>query len=474
MKSSTRALLGKSNAELAALLDHGRDDPEMLRQLADELGFRNSRTAAVLRKRVMAALDARSRSSTPVSPAQHRSGRASSNAKPPVNSATEPKRRDRKRTFSLPAVGDLTKEQEGAIRVPDDGQCLVVGGPGTGKTVVTLLRARRHARSGGDYKLLVWNHLLHMATGQLFGGNLSSATWEAWLMSAFRTRFRSPLPRIPGRDGYPPIDWKTVVATAERQDPVPQSQHLIIDEGQDMPPEFYRTIIAMGFERLFVAADQNQQISESHSGRQDIETELALDPGEAIELKQNYRNTGPIAKLARHFYTDPASPPPEIPSARGETARLFTYDNESLPSLCESIVRWTTINPRYLIGVLTPNNAVREKYVSALQDAAARLDSDHGEVQTFHNRHKPTVRFDEGGILAINAQACKGLEFDVVFLADIDEHFAPDTDLLRKRFYVMVARARKQVVLLRRRGYEKHVIDEILPKDSSILKRENT
>ena len=38
------------------------------------------------------------------------------------------------------------------------------------------------------------------------------------------------------------------------------------------------------------------------------------------------------------------------------------------------------------------------------------------------------MRFDEGGILVINAQACKGLEFDTVVLADIDEHYLRRND----------------------------------------------
>ena len=54
------------------------------------------------------------------------------------------------------------------------------------------------------------------------------------------------------------------------------------------------------------------------------------------------------------------------------------------------------------------------------------------------------MRFDEGGILVIDAQACKGLEFDTVVLADLDEHYfrRNDPDLTRRLFYVMIARAR--------------------------------
>ena len=49
----------------------------------------------------------------------------------------------------------------------------------------------------------------------------------------------------------------------------------------------------------------------------------------------------------------------------------------------------------------------------------------------------------------INAQACKGLEFDTVILADIDEHYfrRGDPDTTRRLFYVMVARARDRAFL---------------------------
>ena len=84
----------------------------------------------------------------------------------------------------------------------------------------------------------------------------------------------------------------------------------------------------------------------------------------------------------------------------------------------------------------------------------------------------PTYKFDEGGILVINCQACKGLEFDIAVLADIDQHYyrPEDREAAMKLFYVMVARAREQVVLLRQSGIESR-IEEILPDDPEVLRR---
>ena len=68
--------------------------------------------------------------------------------------------------------------------------------------------------------------------------------------------------------------------------------------------------------------------------------------------------------------------------------------------------------------------------------------------------------------MVINAQACKGLEFDTVFLADIDQFKcdAQNMDRTKKLFYVMVARATEHVIFLRQHGDE-NPVDAIIPRD---------
>ena len=393
-----------------------------------------------------------------------------------------------KRKFDLPGIQDLSKEQE-KVRALGEGQHLIVGGPGTGKTVVALLRAHRHQRKGDDYVFLVYNHLLHRASVQLFPGELSSATWEAWLTERFEAVTGEALPRKPAESGeYRPIDWEEVLRIAHRiaadvdTPPVADAPHLVIDEGQDMPPQFYQALVHLGFERFFVAADQNQQIYDEHSSRRAIETELGIDTGDVIELKRNYRNSGPVAKLACAFRTDdPASPPVALPSRPGPAALLCDYEPGRLAGICRRIVKIVDREPAKLVGVIAPRNEVRERYVKGLREAVERLSGaagalDHGppRIETFYGDHRPDVRFDEGGILVINAQACKGLEFDVAVLADVDRHRAVpnDLDAARKLFYVMTARAREQVILLRQRGASSR-IDEILPDDPGVLRRKD-
>ena len=183
-----------------------------------------------------------------------------------------------KRRFELPGIQDLSKEQEAARALPKEGQHLIVGGPGTGKTVLALIRARRHGRDRDPHVFLVYNYLLHRSSVQMADGALTSATWERWFGEKFQEITGRPLPRKnadrPG--GYAPIDWKAVLDLTRGSHRVTDAPFLVIDEGQDMPPEFYRSLVKLGFERFFVAADQNQQITEARSSRKDIETELDI------------------------------------------------------------------------------------------------------------------------------------------------------------------------------------------------------
>jgi DNA helicase-2/ATP-dependent DNA helicase PcrA len=394
-----------------------------------------------------------------------------------------------KRRFQLPGIQDLSKEQESVRALPLEGQHLIIGGPGTGKSVMALLRAKSLADNDKDYRFLVFNHLLMKSSELLFGKDLKNKQWQSWFLKLFETYFRLDIPRLapePGSKYRPPFDWSEIVRLCESveiNDETLIKPFLVIDEGQDMPPSFYQSIVALGFENLFVVADQNQQIvSGENSSRKDLEAALALAPNDAIELKENYRNGYAIARLARHFYTgDPASPPPNLPEPELNQVKkplLFYYSIDQFERIINKILKVSRNNPRKLIGIICPLDKVREKYYSALNkvnnsSASSNVNrigtgEDAPFLSTFKNGDKHQMHFDSGGIMVINVQSCKGLEFDTVFVADIDRftYRYADRDNTKKFFYVMVSRAIEQVILLRQKNRGKLPIDEIMPTDA--------
>ena len=343
------------------------------------------------------------------------------------------------RSFKLPNIGDLSKEQDAALELPKDGQHLIVGGPGTGKTVMALLRARRYRREKDEYVFLVWNHLLRQASEQLADWPLKIDTWERWFGKLFKHSVGRQLPRIDNvSTGYSPIDWNAVLIDIEEVRQVSRKPHLVIDEGQDMPPQFYRALVDLGFEHFYVVADQNQQITEVNSSRKDIEDALGIDSKDVVELRKNYRNSTAVAKLARSFYTgDRASPPPEIPDRPGDPPLLVNYTPDHLDEICRNIVLRVDRSPGKLVGVIAPNNEVRESFLGNLKSTdPGTLDHGLPRIDTTYSGDKSEVRFDRGGLIVINAQNCKGLEFDDVIMADVDQHILwhSDPDRTRKLF----------------------------------------
>lgn len=397
---------------------------------------------------------------------------------------------DRTRRFELPDIQDLNKDQDAALALPLEGQHLIIGGPGTGKSVVALLRARHLKAEKGERsnRFLAYNRLLDQSSRHLFGHeqSLFSRTLEAWFRDVWRHAFQGEVPtkKPNSASTFREIDWDAVERACLEEGLIPLSGRyrsrlpfLVIDEGQDMPPAFYSALTHLGFEDFYVVADQNQQIHpDKCSSRQDIENALVIEPSDTLELRTNYRNTRAIALLARHYYPhDPASPQPELPNAKPSalTPELWRYDSGGALTLAEvaaRILQMADRDPRKLIGVIAPNNKVREKFVRALHEADPLLDNDRPPIQTYVSGSQIELDFGQGGIMVINAQSCKGLEFEVAILADIDVHQPQVLDVLMKRFYVMVSRARDQAILLRC-GATRPLIDQLLPDDPTILAR---
>ena len=89
---------------------------------------------------------------------------------------------DRTRRFSLPGIHELNKDQDEALALPVEGQHLIVGGPGTGKSVVALLRARRLNEAKRTYGTLVYNQLLHHSNRHLFGSDKPDLRFDSHMV----------------------------------------------------------------------------------------------------------------------------------------------------------------------------------------------------------------------------------------------------------------------------------------------------
>ena len=374
------------------------------------------------------------------------------------------------RRFKLPGEEELNKDQDRILDLPENGQFLIVGGPGTGKSVVALLRAMKFHKNN-NYVFLTYNHVLNSATKQLVNLDLTTLTIKSWFCKMYHHFTGEDVPE----DQPYKYDYNGVIKKFQSLEMEPRSLHLIIDEGQDMPVKFYESLMHAGYENFFVVADQNQQITEENSSRQELMDILGIDRDDVIELTQNFRNSYPTALLASHFFTDPASPAPDLPpESKSALGTPILYEYEHFDDSVRMILREADRDDRNLIGVVVANNSKRDNYVNALLSMDVTLDNPHPRISTYLSKDKQdvTLDFTRGGVVVLNDRSIKGLEFDVVFIiVDGFQIFNNDIDGMKKRFYVMCSRAIKKLVLVKGKGYDGGII-QILPEDENILKRQ--
>jgi hypothetical protein len=369
------------------------------------------------------------------------------------------------RTFKLPGEEDLNKDQDRVLALPENGQYLVVGGPGTGKSVVALLRALKYQQNG-NHLFLVYNKVLESASGQLITSKLKYLRLTQFLYKMYWSKFKEETPEL---EKFKP-DYDLIIGKLEELTFIPNPQHLIIDEAQDMPPKFYEALMVAGYEHFFIVADQNQPLTEDNSTRKELAELLDLEQNEVIELKANYRNTRPIAVFANHFYTDPASPPPDLPE-KGSIDTPVLYENLNIDDCCRFILKEADKDTRNLIGVIVADNKRRERYLDKLGKIEIDLDNPKPILASYASKGQstPEIDFSQGGVAVLNLMSVKGLEFDIVFII-LDGFRVFDAESMKKRFYVMSSRAIKKLYLFSETPLNSGV-DQLLPGNPNILKR---
>ena len=194
-----------------------------------------------------------------------------------------------KRIFELPRQDQLTKDQRKVLRLPAEGQYLIVGAPGTGKSVVALLRLQALANTE-DVHFLTFNHVLNHANKYLVDDSFETKmhTAMSWLYDlqwkiVKGTADTFNISKMPEVAPHQP-NYEVLIDRFSLHNANLSGHSLIIDEGQDLPPEWYEAIESLSIENFFVVADQNQQITEHHSSRTELETCLVLNSDDVIEL----------------------------------------------------------------------------------------------------------------------------------------------------------------------------------------------
>lgn len=361
----------------------------------------------------------------------------------------------------LPRRAELSEEQEEFLmEAPLDAPVMCVGPPGTGKTVLALYRAAFLKKRNKQTDLIMHSKLLNRYVERSLEEldiGIVTKTWHSWIYSHWR-RGNGSL-SVPEISRYNPDFSRAIDLIKEKKVLKPGNlywEHLIIDEGQDFPKLFYLYLMVMMHESsvvqgrpspaLTVFADENQRLDEEkNSSISDIK--IYLPEVRFYTVTENYRNTANIAKLASYFFVGMSTGVPKIPKhRRGQIPTLRRFD--TLKNEMESVVRWLHNNEDLSAGIIVANRRIQNQVMSAIQPMATAKGF---KVQ----RYRSGVRVDEinfyskGTIMVVCDKSCKGLEFDGVFIPQLQhyQHDGINEEFFKMKMYVMISRARSHVQL---------------------------
>ena len=342
--------------------------------------------------------------------------------------------------LKLPSYQQLSKEQDAINNLPLTGSYLVVGPPGTGKTVLAIYRAAIFERAGKTSHFMVYNvalrRYLEQAMKETEVGGIAT-TFHAWMYRWYWKNFGRK-PHMQEQDRWT-HDWAAIFRDLIRNHEFDRYDHLVIDEAQDFPKDFFFVMQRIAAD-ITVFADENQRITSSNSTLKEIEKYVS--PGQVHRLSVNYRNTRPIAEFSQHFYAGLQSGVPDLPERKGPKPRAVGCPD--VHAQTEFIARYERNHDDIDIGVIVASK-------QELFDIRGKLrGKTTNPVQTYVGGQKKyqTLDFTRRGIKLIMYPSAKGLEFDTVFLPLLESRQTPpDSDIEKMRFYVLTSRARQELYL---------------------------
>ena len=337
----------------------------------------------------------------------------------------------------LPTYEEIQRDQGqlDVLETPLDQSLFVVGPPGSGKTVLAVHRAEMLAGEGIAVTLVTYNRTLRRLVFELTRRRDRAQTMHRFVSARYRDQAES---KPPDKRKYE-IDWMSMFEALKDRGVAPERMHVVVDEGQDLPREFFRYLREFTATAVSVFADEDQAVNEQRSTPRDIKLEGRFD--DPVLLGANHRNAPEIARLAEHFHAGNAPVPLVHRAPSGELPRAIPCREDGAARL---IANWyRTRGGR--VGVAVVREGTGESLHRRLRN---ELAGQRVQIYTSDRRNEDDLHLLKPGITILNVLSIKGQEFDTVFLMEFAGLLLDDSDLNRRKMYMLCARARDNLFLM--------------------------
>ncbi|WP_228980463.1 DNA helicase [Streptomyces sp. DH12] len=356
----------------------------------------------------------------------------------------------------FPSLLEIGDDQRKVVELPFRGSHVVTGAPGGGKTVTAVYRAWALATVGREVVLLTRYNLLHQYIAQLapeLTGSPRVTTTARWLNALWREKFGSDPPR--SAEDERRYDWVEMQRSCILQG-VTVTASLVVDEGQNLPPGFYRLCRLLKAD-VTVFADENQPIGTEESTLSEVCRILGA-PAAPLELRHDHRSSREIAVLASEFRMESRTRF-LLPKRSGNLPVVMR--THSLDGLLTGIAQYFNAHQDRSIGIICRSGRMIREIQGGL---ASRGLAKKTQAYVFDDRYRNSMDFSTHPIRIVSTASVKGLEFDSVFVPDLDSYTEDPTGVeARLRFLVLCTRAREDLHFAHR-GTDEPPITAAIPE----------
>lgn len=365
-------------------------------------------------------------------------------------------------------IPDLVKvldlKQEQLARSLSEGHRVIHGVAGSGKTMLLGYRCLYLAQSlGKPILVLCYNKTLaswirHLVAEKNLSEKVTVCNFHAWCWRMLKT-YHVPFPK--DRKDYDALVQAVIDGVDKKLIPRAQYGAVMVDEGHDFEPEWYKLIVRMvdpSTNSVLVLYDDAQHIYGKSSRPRFTWKSVDVEAvGHTTILKLNYRNTYEILSVASKFahellqehLSDEDGVPlltPQSAGRHGDVPSLMQARDEA--GEVANIVRLVKDEqkrgtPLRDIAILYRTNAQGLRLERAFREQ-------HMACRTIDTAIEKEQLFDgEESVKMLTMHSCKGLEYPVVIIAELGRLPLRDRDESEEArlLYVAMTRAKQRLFL---------------------------
>lgn len=362
--------------------------------------------------------------------------------------------------FKLPSKDELNNTQNLIINLlPKSDKLAIIGGPGTGKTIIAIEAAAMMAASNKKCLILSYSTTLRdqikciAKTFKLNNENIEVNSYLSWFWKQLKRLGYDPETLQEKEFVYDLNKVENALAIKPNEEKL-MYDYMFIDEAQDVQDGLIK-FFSQFCNKIIVTFDDCQKIGNENGNDSILSYDhsnilVDLNIGDKFfDLIDNYRNTTQIEAVARLLFSPydlNETTLKKITSKKhGNKPKLICSNDEmSYDKIAKYIVDHydKSRSVAVLFDSTSPNkNSLFNSLKEAIENEIAQRDQDikllfkYGKKSNINSKNSL-----DNGIFIMSFRTSKGLEFDEVFVLTTDVKI--DNYQKRNAFYVAFTRAK--------------------------------